>query len=338
MSVRSDVDAEQEPAGALAAPSRLSNKSYSEISVVMARVQGALLAMGSLVALYMGSVDETLRNGCNMSNSAIASYVVMAITALCFLAIEVQLWSTRVATARMAMSKHKDDVAVPHGADPVPDADVPWGSTFRMVRLLSFATTGALAGGHSPHLGIVLAGSTPSGHTLHAAWLLWAFAAGSLVAAVLRHLSPFLSSAVTVYRDEAPDARNRLLQLVTVTLTAGLDAAAFGAAVSAAHRPLSSVSVSSIATRAPGRALLLSFVRTSPPPPIGPAPPPAPPIAPPLAPPFAPPPPYFAAAQARAPSVSICERNGRGVFDPPCNPPTPAEGYAHGQSPYMTET
>ena len=31
--------------------------------------------------------------------------------------------------------------------------------------------------------------------------------------------------------------------------------------------------------------------------------------------------------------VLPCDQHGRGVFDPPCNPPTPAEGFAHGQSP-----
>ena len=59
-----------------------------------------------------------------------------------------------------------------------------------------------------------------------------------------------------------------MFQLATLALTAGMDAAVFGAAVSAAHRPLSSVSVSldRDVARTGGRDLLV-FTRVSPSPP-----------------------------------------------------------------------
>lgn len=174
----------------------------------------------------------------------------------------------QVKVARIELSKHKDDSFVPHGAEPLPTDVVTYSHESRISKLVSFGIVSVLAGASLPYASMMLASQTSSGETLGAARLMFVCTVVALLAAVARHLSPFITKGVTVYRD---DSGNQCLSLMAiVALIAVLDAATFGAAATAAVRPLSRISV----TPRPRRSL--SWFSQSPPPPPPPGFPPVP--------------------------------------------------------------
>lgn len=165
--------------------------------------------------------------------------------------------------ARIELSKHKDEAFVPHGAEPLPNDVVAFNHISRISKFLSFGFVSVLTGACLPYASMMLASETPSGETLGAARLMCAFSIIALLASIARHLSPFITSGITVYRE---DSHDRCLPLIAmVAMIAVLDAATFGAATAAAIRPLSSIAlVRGSESTHPGGELLLSVLLDDP--------------------------------------------------------------------------
>jgi len=133
----------------------------------------------------------------------------------------------------------------------------------------------------------MLSSKTPSGTTLNASWFMSWSADLALAAAIGRHLAPFLSSGITVYREA--ENKSIIPALVIMSLVVALDAATFGSSIAAACRPLSSVVFTPLDDMHSRRTLAAWFQTTSPPPPpTHPPPSPLPPS------PIPPPPPVVA--------------------------------------------
>ena len=238
---------------------------YFVIARALAAVQVVALTAGMFTAAYMGSVDIAVRRGANMDDAQTTTYALLAGAAVVSLTLELGVWETRVRAVLGDVAKHKDEAPIPHDSDPLPDDSTPFTALSRVVRATSFIFTSLLAGASLPGASMMLAGETPSGHTLRAAWVMSVCGATAMIAAMLRHMAPFLSLRMTVFREECRDGPAPRMTPPLAVL-AVCDAAVFGAAVVAACRPLSSV------TLTPVRRSALFAYRKSPelPPPAAP--------------------------------------------------------------------
>ena len=257
--------------------------SYIVIARFLAALQMVALMGGMLTVAYMETVDNTVSRGANMDHAQITMYGIIAAAAFALLAFELDLWERRVQSVLGDVAKHKDEAPIPHDADPMPDDSTPFVGISRVLRGASFLFTTVLAGASLPGASMMLAGETPSGHTLRAAWLMSMCAAFATLLALLRYLSPFLSLRMTVFREDSREGPAPSLTPPLAVL-AVCDAAVFGAAVVAACRPMSSM------TLTPVRRSAL-FASAKHPPAPWPSEPPIPSFSPP---PPAPPPPMTA--------------------------------------------
>jgi len=219
--------------------------SYIVIARFLAALQMVALMGGMLTVAYMETVDDTVSRGANMDHAQITMYGLIAAAAFALLAFELDLWERRVQSVLGDVAKHKDEAPIPHDADPIPDESTPFGFVSRVVRICSFACTSLLAGASLPGASMMLAGETPSGHTLHAAWVMWLCALAALAMAMLRHMAPFLSKRMTVFREDCEGEPGRGL-VPPLAVLAVCDAAVFGAAVVAAFRPMSSITLTPV--------------------------------------------------------------------------------------------
>ena len=242
----------------MVAPPAQPRFSYVVIARFLAALQMVALMGGMLTVAYMETVDDTVSRGANMDHAQITMYGLIATAAFALLAFELDLWERRVQSVLGDVAKHKDETPIPHDADPIPDESTPFGLVSRVVRACSFATTSLLAGASLPGASMMLAGETPSGHTLCAAWVMWLCAMTALMMAMLRLMAPFLSMRTTVFREDCEGEPGRGL-IPPLAVLAVCDAAVFGAAVVAAFRPMSSVTLtpvrrSTLATHPPTAA------------------------------------------------------------------------------------
>ena len=115
-------------------PTRVFSANYVTVAWYMCAVQGGALLVGFFVAVSMFNVAQSDRQGSNLGDMQIVPYAALSAFGLAALFIEISVWNRRVDDARTYMQKHRDEAAVPHGAEPIPDEVASFSQVSRMSR------------------------------------------------------------------------------------------------------------------------------------------------------------------------------------------------------------
>ena len=218
---------------------RRRNPSPFDLTLVFGFTQVILLCTGAVSALYaLVYIEESRRSAFNLGDEQIIPYAVLSAVALFLVTLDIDAWYRRLSDVLADTKKHKEELNVPHGAEPIEVGSV-------HLSIAATCASGALAGVSLPMSSVILATDNAMHRTLWASWLMSLSAIGALVSGVMRACAPYITSGKLVIPEIGAPVSS-LVKLVPLLGMMLCDATAAGLAAAAAIRPLDFVTVSSM--------------------------------------------------------------------------------------------